>query len=224
MGKNLEIYACSGLDSVGLVGNWEDNMTLKKYLKDGAEYFLYTYIPDNELYLYPTAVKNKRVQQLKVRGWIRDVFVPVYGNEQEMDQIIRSNIVETFNSKTVGGKTVHVSSPEDVLHTLVNGESVSGGVTIAAEILAAIITAIASVVTTLITSLVMYFSSIKSIEIQSKYVVPTEKVIAESVAEAEDWDNVNWGNWGKTSTASSKWLLLLALIPTALMMMKNKKK
>ena len=216
--EKLDIYACSGIHSIGLTPRWEDNYTLKKYLSEGAEYFLYTYINPQEMYLYPKKVKDKYYIQMKTRQWIRDIFVNIYGTDEDLDKLIRQNIVKTF-----ADHGANVSSPEEVLRRLQAGEEYEF-IGISDVVLAAIITAVIGLVSTCIGYLVDYFMKKEFEEIRSKYTVPTAESILSGTPNASDWPNLDEALGTKQQTAgASKWMLL-ALIPTALYMMFGNKK
>lgn len=227
MSNRLKIYACSGLEnkSVGSLGfDWTTHTMLNQYLPDAASYFLYTYIPDNERYLYSKKILEKRKTQQELYKYLRGVFVPLYGDEDEFDGIIRGNIVATFNEQLRSKGLSLVSSPEEVLVKLRNGEI--EGVGIAASIIAAIISAIAAIVVATITTLVSYLLQKREAEAvaeaQAKYVVPDTNAIKDSVMEADDWDAVEKEKEEEKIKKSSSWLLMLALIPTAFYMLKKK--
>lgn len=216
--EKLDIYACSGIHSIGLTPRWEDNYTLKKYLSEGAEYFLYTYINPQEMYLYPKKVKDKYYIQMKTRQWIRDIFVNIYGTDADLDNLIRQNIVKTF-----ADHGVRISSPEDALKALREGDSYDfvGDISMA---VATVLVALISLVTTAIGILANYFMQKEFEEIRSKYTVPTEESILSGTPNASDWPDLDEALGTEQQKAgASKWMLL-ALIPTALyMMFKNKK-
>lgn len=229
MSNRLKIYACSGLEnkSVGSLGfDWTTHTMLNQYLPDAASYFLYTYIPDNERYLYSKKILDKRKTQQELYKYLRGVFVPLYGDEDEFDGIIRGNIVATFNEQLRSKGLSLVSSPEEVLVKLRNGEIESVG--IPPTVLAAIITAIATIIVAAMTTLVSYFLQKREAEAvaeaQAKYVVPDTNAIKDSVMEADDWDAVEKEKEEEKAKLkkSSSWLLMLALIPTAFYMLKKK--
>lgn len=182
--RKLNIYACSGLDTCEASrvaqkitsSGWERNETLRKYLGTsndggGAEYFLYTFIPESELGKYNAVIWKKRKQQLKTFEYVREVFVGYdYGTEEDMVQIIRDGIEDTFGM-----------SVEQVLAGI-RGEKVNGVGAISVGI-AMIIVAIITLVTTVITGVIQYCQSVKV----AQYTAPTYQEIADSTPDSTDF-------------------------------------
>lgn len=229
MSKNdgkLAIYACSGIEESaigGLGGNYTESELLNKYISEGAEYFLYTYIPDSEVAFYPKRIRDKREKQMKVREYVEAQFVPVYGSRDDFDRFIRQNIVRTINSTEVDGNTIYVDSPEEAIALLRSGVNIGVGElqTAAALIISSVITALLGVVSAVILKYMDIKQQNKLAEIQAKYVVPDEATINSSVPDGSDWSKVNWHEDEKK--AGSSWLMWL-LVPTALYMLFNPKK
>lgn len=182
--SKLKIYACSGLDTCEASrvaqkitsSGWERNETLRKYLGTsndggGAEYFLYTFIPEGELGKYNAVIWKKREQQLKTFEYIREIFVGYnYGTEEDMIQIIRDGIEDTF-----GMSVEHVLAG-------IRGEEVNGVGSISVG-LAMIIVAIITLVTTVITGVIQYCQSVKV----AQYTAPTYQEIADSTPDSTDF-------------------------------------
>lgn len=182
--SKLNIYACSGLDTCEASrvaqkitsSGWERNETLRKYLGSsndggGAEYFLYTFIPESELGKYNAVIWKKRKQQLKTFEYVREVFVGYdYGTEEDMVQIIRDGIEDTFGM-----------SVEQVLAGI-RGEKIDGvgGISVA---IAMIIVAIITLVTTVITGVIQYCQSVKV----AQYTAPTYQEIEDSTPDSTDF-------------------------------------
>lgn len=229
MSKNdgkLAIYACSGIEESaigGLGGNYTESELLNKYISEGAEYFLYTYIPDSEVAFYSKRIRDKREKQMKVREYVEAQFVPVYGSSDDFDRFIRQNIVRTINSTEVDGNTIHVDSPEEAIALLRSGVNI--GVGISETVLGAILTAVISALFGIVSAVILKYMDIKQqnklAEIQAKYVVPDEATINSSAPDGSDWSKVDWHEDEKK--AGSSWLLWL-LVPTALYMLFNPKK
>ena len=182
--SKLNIYACSGLDTCEASrvaqkitsSGWERNETLRKYLGSsndggGAEYFLYTFIPESELGKYNAVIWKKRKQQLKTFEYVREVFVGYdYGTEEDMVQIIRDGIEDTFGM-----------SVEQVLAGI-RGEKIDGVGAISVAI-AMIIVAIITLVTTVITGVIQYCQSVKV----AQYTAPTYQEIEDSTPDSTDF-------------------------------------
>lgn len=214
MSNKLAIYACSGLHSIaGALLDWKTNDTLTKYLYKGSEYFLYTYIPDSEVSYYSRRIRRKREEQIRTLRYVKDIFIPNYGTEAELDALIRNGIVDTFNGRKIGNITVEVSSPEEILYILRTTENGLNGVGSISAAVASIICAIIAAVVSIVTGLLTYYLEKSKAEMRVKYIVPDENVIADSVAEAEDWENISTDT--VKTTKASTWMTIL-LIPTAL--------
>lgn len=183
--SKLNIYACSGLDvceasrvaqKISSSG-WERNETLRKYLGSsndggGAEYFLYTFIPESELGKYNAVIWKKRKQQLKTFKYVREVFVGYdYGTEEDMVQIIRDGIEDTF-----GMSVEHVLAG-------IRGEKVNSVGEPISMALAMIITAIITLVTAVISGIIQYCTSVKV----AQYTAPTYQEIEDSTPDSTDF-------------------------------------
>lgn len=192
--SKLKIYACSGLEGVKKIAvqnrvvadlensGWRENEVLRKYLgtsKDGgcAEYFLYIFIPESDLYMYNAIIYKKRKQQLETFKYVRELFVGhEYGSEEDMINVIRNGIEATF------GATV-----EDVLLLIRKGKYKGVGVvdpvSLTAEAIAAIVVAIVNLVISVIAGVITYCQNVNV----AKYTAPTFKEIEESTPAATDF-------------------------------------
>lgn len=182
--SKLNIYACSGVGAVSPVqrvvqdienSGWMRNETLRKYLgtsKDGgcAEYFLYIFIPEEDLAKYNATIIKKRKQQLKTYAYVRELFVGhQYGSEVEMLDVIRKGIEKTFGD-----------SVENVLAGIRSGNGV--GLPLTASAIAAIVTAVLSAVVTIVTAIIKYCQSVKI----AKYTAPSFEEIEASAPAPTD--------------------------------------
>jgi hypothetical protein len=182
--SKLNIYACSGVGAVSSVqrvvqdienSGWMRNETLRKYLgtsKDGgcAEYFLYIFIPEEDLAKYNATIIKKRKQQLKTYAYVRELFVGhQYGSEVEMLDVIRKGIEKTFGD-----------SVENVLAGIRGGNGV--GLPLTASAIAAIVTAVLSAVVTIVTAIIKYCQSVKI----AKYTAPSFEEIEASAPAPTD--------------------------------------
>ncbi len=183
--SKLKIYACSGVGEVSSArkvarniedSGWMRNETLRKYLgtsKNGgcAEYFLYIFIPENELAKYNATIYKKRQGQLKTYEYVRELFVGHnYGTEAQMLGIIRNGIEKTF------GVTV-----EDVLYDIRAGKSEGIG-QLDPVTISAIIGAIVSIIIAVISGIIEYAKSVNV----AKYTAPTMREIEDSAPAATD--------------------------------------
>lgn len=204
--SKLNIYACSGVGEVASArkvareiedSGWTRNETLRKYLgtsKDGgcAEYFLYIFIPDNELAKYNATIYKKRQGQLKTYAYVRELFVGHnYGTENQLLEIIRGGIEKTFGAPI-----------ESVLSDIRLGKR--EGVGLATEAIIAIISAVVSVVLAVISGIIEYAKSVKV----AKYTAPTMQELEESAPASTD----------VTGGAKKKGLLFAAVVGIGLML------
>lgn len=209
--SKLNIYACSGLEKTAptLVrkvaqniqdAGWMRNETLRKYLgtsKDGgcAEYFLYTFIPQEELGMYNATIYKKRQQQLKTFAYVRELFVGYnYGTEAEMKAIIRKGIETTFGV-----------SVEQVLDEIRTGKREIVG--LATEAIIAIISAVVSIVIAVISGIIEYCKSVKV----AQYTAPTYQELEDSAPAATDF----------TSNTKKKGLGLLVIAGAAALLIRK---
>lgn len=198
MNDKLKIYACSGVGATSssvaqeLENNaWSRNETLRKYLgtsADGgcAEYFLYIFIPDEELGKYNATIYKKRKQQLKTYEYVRELFVGHnYGTEAEMLNIIRNGIEKTFKM-----------SVEQVLIGVRGGKIKGVGEPISMAV-ATIISSVITLVIAIISGVISYCQSVKI----AKYTAPSMEEIEASAPASTDI----------TTTTKKKGLLVAAL-------------
>ena len=182
--SKLKIYACSGVGQVTSArkvaqniedSGWMRNETLRKYLgtsKNGgcAEYFLYIFIPENELAKYNATIYKKRQGQLKTYEYVRELFVGHnYGTEAQMLGIIRNGIAQTFGAPV-----------ENVLADIRAGKR--EGIGLATEAIIAIISAVVSVVIAVISGVIEYAKSVKI----ARYTAPTMQELEDSAPAATD--------------------------------------
>lgn len=183
--SKLKIYACSGIGDISPAnrvasslenGGWERNEMLRQYLgtsKDGgcAEYFLYTFIPEEDLAQYNAIIYRKRRQQIKTYEYVRELFVGHgYGTEEEMVDIIRNGIEKTFGVPI-----------ENVLFEIKTGKRESVG--IATEVIVAIISAVVTIVLAVISGVISYCQSVKV----AKYTAPTFEELEDSAPAPTDF-------------------------------------
>lgn len=200
--SKLKIYACNGVGSTAQSvakdiedSGWYRNETLRKYLgssKDGgcATYFLYTFIPEDDLAKYNVTIYNKRKSQLKTLKYVRELFVGHdYGTEQDLLAIIRKGVEDTFDMPV-----------ENVLMEIRTGKRESVG--LAVEIVAAIISAIVSIVLAVISGVIAYAQTVKI----AKYTAPTYQELEDSAPAATDF----------TKNTKKKGLLVAAIAGAAL--------
>ena len=203
--SKLNIYACSGVGQVTSArkvaqniedSGWMRNETLRKYLgtsKDGgcAEYFLYIFIPENELAKYNATIYKKRQGQLKTYAYVRELFVGHnYGTENQLLEIIRGGIEKTFGAPV-----------ESVLNDIRLGKREAIGF-LDPAIISAIIQAIVTIIIAVISGIIEYAKSVKV----AKYTAPTMQELEDSAPASTDI----------TGNAKKSGLLLAALVGVGL--------
>lgn len=209
--SKLSIYACSGVGEVASArkvareiedSGWMRNETLRKYLgtsKDGgcAEYFLYIFIPENELAKYNATIYKKRQGQLKTYAYVRELFVGHnYGTESQLLDIIRNGIEKTFDAPV-----------ETVLYEIRIGKREAIGDLTA---IATIISAIVSLIIAVVSGIIDYAKSVKV----AKYTAPTMQEVEDSAPASTDI----------TGNAKKSGLLLAALAGVGLFLVGTFKK
>ena len=210
--SKLKIYACSGIGQVTSArkvareiedSGWMRNETLRKYLgtsKDGgcAEYFLYIFIPENELAKYNATIYKKRQGQLKTYAYVRELFVGHNcGTENQLLEIIRGGIEKTFGAPV-----------ESVLNDIRIGKR--EGIGLATEAIIEIIRAVVSIVLAVISGIIEYAKSVKV----AKYTAPTMQELEDSAPASTDI----------TGNAKKGGLLLAALAGVGLFLVGTFKK
>lgn len=211
--SKLNIYACSGVGDTSANSvaqniknaGWYRDETLRKYLgssKDGgsAEFFLYTFIPEEDLAKYNATIYQKRQGQLKTYNYVREMFVSLnYGTEAELKAIIRKGIETTYGAPV-----------ESVLETIRTGKNEGVGIALTASAIAAIVTAVLSAVVAIVTGILEYCKTINV----AKYTAPTYQEVQDAAPAATDF----------RSKTKSGGLLLAALAGVGLFLFGSSKK
>ena len=203
---NQELWVATQVKEDLDMSGWQTNETLRYYLgssADGgcAEYFLYIFIPDNEVLQYTSAVNRKRPLQLKTYKYVLALFTELgYGTEAEMRNILRAGIEKTFDAPI-----------ETVLEEIKLGkrEGVGGG--LEAPVIAAIISAVVSIVLAVISGVISYCINKNAV----KYTAPTYEELSSSVP--EDTDILGYSRKG-----SNGWLWLAAGVGAVLFFLGKK--
>lgn len=206
MSERLRIIACSG---VGALGDWEENEFLCTYIKNAAVYFLYTFIPEDEVNAYSQAVQEKRKKQLEVKKYVQDYFVPVYGTKADFDALIRQSIVIEFKNNK---KLSDIDSPEEAIAYLRGNGEISGFGWTEAFILFSIIAMVLNMILTVVNYIHTQRLQNEAKDEYVKHKVPDEATILSAAAEAADWDESKQDNQENKGNG----LLALAAIPALL--------
>lgn len=177
-----------------LDSGWEENKTLRKYLGSSdeggcAEYFLYLFIPDEQVSEYSAAVERKRKIQQKTFNYVLSLWTELqYGTEEELKQVIRNGIESTFES-----------SVEDVLEGIRTGKREAIGPVLSSTIIAAIISAVVTIVLAVVSGVIEYCKT----KAAAKYTAPSYSELQASVPEPTDIV-------GDSKAGSNRWMWLLA--------------
>ena len=179
-------------NGVGVVDEqWMKDKRISEYLLKAGTYFLYTYLTPDQLSKLPGVFKIKKKKQLTTYNYCKQVFVDVYGSEDEMQDIIYSGIVKQFGV-----------TPQDVCKDIVEGKRAAVGQLETAAILA-IISAVAGVLTAMITAICTCISDTNI----AKYGAIDKSIVNSSVPNPEDFDDIDPDNPGKKTS----WLPFAAI-------------
>lgn len=202
-----EAVAVSG---IGLSDDWKSNEDLSEMLLNGSEYFLYTYFTDAQINKASTTrktlIRAKKQKQLKTYNYCKKLFVGIYGSESEMQDIIRTGIINYFEH-----------TPEEVCELLAKGEKI--GIVWTAAAVVSLIGTLLTFVTGLITILCTFASKVNS----DKYAAIDQQAVETSTPNDDDWSELSLGG-GKsriTTTAAMDWLPLAAVAAGAFMVLKK---
>ena len=186
--------------------SWKEDKDISEYLTNASEYFLYLYFTDKQLRKLPKVFSKKAAEQGVTYDYCKDVFVGVYGTEEDMQDVIRTGIIGYFNH-----------TPEEVCDKIAKGEKVEpangiGLVWTVADIIA-VITAVLSFIGGLITLLVQYAAKVK----EAEYAAIDQAAIDASCPAPEDYEGLSLDGL----KSSSSWIPLAAIGLGALILLKN---
>ncbi len=182
--------------------DWEENADLAEYLNKGSEYFLYIYLTDEQLRKLPSVFRLKRQKQVRTYNYCKQLFVDVYGSEEEMQEIIGAGIVNYFQE-----------TPEQVCADIVAGKR--QGIGLATEIIVALISAAVTLVVGVITAI----CSMVATQDVAKYGALDKQIVETSTPDASDFDGLDMTNGGWKSTTS--WLPIAAIGAALLLLFKK---
>ena len=178
--------------------DWRNNKDLAKYLDNASEYFLYTYFTNEQLKHLRQVFKAKKMTQLKTYDYCKAMYVGVYGNETEMQNVIRAGIMRDFKT-----------TPEKVCAEIVAGTRKVKGV----GELAAILSAIAALLTAVVSAVIAICKAVAEAKI-AKYQVDIDNAAAATPNE-EDYNGI--GDDSTSGSGSKKILLVAAAVAIYLM-------
>ena len=180
-------------------GDWMENPDLAKYLTDGATYFIYTYFTDAQVKQLPAVFQTKRLRQKKTYAYCLQMFVDVYGSEQDMQRIIRAGIIDTmectpeeFVEEVLAGKRT-----PDSIGFLFGAETAAAGIKMLIELLSVIGALLASIIGALC-------SMVRDTNV-AKYGAIDRQAVEASVPNASDYDGLNIGG-GTLKKSGLGWL------------------
>lgn len=202
--------AVAAVKGVGVVDeNWKNNEDIAQYLTKGSEYFLYLYFTDAQLAKLPRAFRVKAQKQMATYNYCKDVFVGLYGSEQDMQDIIRAGIIGYF------GET-----PEEVCDEIASGkrnaESIgTDPITLTVAEIITIVTTILTFVSGVITAICSMVAQIK----QAQYAAIDQEAINASVPSGEDYEGIDYSSLNSTDT--NKWITWAAIGAGVLLLLKK---
>lgn len=189
---------------------WKENEDIAPYLTQAGTYFLYRYFTKEQLDKLPGKFKLRKLDQDRIYNYCLQYFVPVYGDESDMQDIITSGIINEFGEQ-----------PEEVCSEIVSGKRTPGvgGFLFGAETAAAGIKMLIELLAVLTTLLVGIVSAICGCIAQTnvaKYGAIKKETIENGAPKASDYDEVNFVGGGIKSSSS---LLTFAAIGAGLLLL-----
>lgn len=192
--------AAKSIKGIGANDEWKNNAELAEYLTRGSEYFLYTYMTDEQLKKLPSVFRVKKQKQIATYNYCKALFVDVYGSEDEMLDIIYAGIIDYFQA-----------TPEEVCEEIVRtgkakgvGDGGATAATLGAAEIVAIITAVVGLVGTIIASICAMVGQ----KYSNKYAAIDKAAVEQSTPNPEDFDGLELGGLGGGN--SKKWLPFVA--------------
>ena len=208
--KKALAKAVKGLGKVD--ESWKENEDIAQYLTKAGTYFLYLYFTDEQLAKLPDVFKKKRQRQERIYNYCKAYFVDVYGSEAEMQEIIRTGIVQEFKEQ-----------PEDLCVAIAEGKKKGVGVITTAIVigikeLITIITIVAGVLIAVVAAICdcVYKSNV------AKYAAMDSKIINEGVPDPDDYEGLSFeGTALGTGTKKTNWLTVGLIGAAALLLLKK---
>ena len=128
--------------------NWQNDPNINNYLLNAGEYFLYTYLTEDQLKRVPAVFTIKKNYQNRVYNYCKAYFTAQYGSEEEMRSIIRAGIIKTFEAEPEAicrGIAESGKDPEQVNGWLVTTFGVAGTIKIIAIVATIVISIVAAI-------------------------------------------------------------------------------
>lgn len=166
------------------------------YISNSKDYFLYLYIPNDDIKNWKPIVAERRDKQREIYAYCVNCLQPLYGaaTQQVLQAQIRKSILETFGT-----------TPEKVLEGMKGNKGVAGEpVTLSAMAIAAIIVTCIQVVGSIIAAVIACCAQVAA----AKYSQPINS--AAGIPDANDFDDAGWD--GKSGKKDNKMMIILAAI------------
>ena len=197
------------ISGIGASGNWQNDKNIGNYLLNGAMYFTYFYFTNDQLKQLPNLFTKKRNIQNKLYNYCAAYFVKTYGSKQEMDNIIRSGIIQKYGH-----------TPEEVCEAVVKGEITIEGVGAIVWTATAIASIIAAAISATVAIIVAIINAIKEAKV-AKYQAITEEQANKGCPNPEDFKDYNEekGTWEEVK---SNWIPLAAIGVALVWLFKNR--
>lgn len=185
----------AGIKGIGEVDDaWKENADLAELLTKGSEYFLYLYFTPEQFAKLPALFKKKAKLQKQTYDYCKQLFVDVYGSEDEMKEIIYTGIVD-YNGAT----------PEEICAKIVNDAQSVGALAWTVADIIAVITACLTFLATIIAAICQ---SVAQTNV-AKYGAMDKKAIDNSTPDPSDFDGLDTSGLSKSDW--SKYLPYLAI-------------
>ena len=211
--KKAMAKAVKGVKGIGAADEaWMQDKEISKYLTKAGTYFLYLYFTKDQLAKLPDVFAKKQKYQQRIYNYCKAYFVDVYGSEEDMQEVIRTGIIQEFKE-----------DPNDLCNAIAEGKRKGVGFIITAITIGAkeFITILAIVASTLIAIVYaicdcVYKSNVK------KYAAMESSIVDGGVPDPEDYDGLDFsGSALGGGSSKSKWLPVALVGAAALLLLKK---
>lgn len=196
---------------------WMENDDLATFLTDGANYFLYTYFTDEQIKQLPSVFRTKRIGQKTIYNYCKQMYVDVYGTEEDMQRIIRTGIIkelectpEEYCEQVLSGDR----KPIEGIGFLFGAATAAAGIKMLIELLAVIATLLVGIVTAIC-------DCIARTNI-AKYGAIDRQAIKDDVVDPHDYDDLDFGSKWDVLTGGNNSLITIAIIATGALLLLRK--
>ena len=187
----------------GVGASYTDNAELSKMLDNGADYFIYTYLSDEQINSIQDATRRrtfilKKRNQQQTYDFCKGLYTKMYGSEKKMQDVIRSGIIKSFKC-----------TPEELAQSIAEG--VKGVGVLGIDDIIYIITAVGSILITIVTAICECV--LKSNE--AKYKSLDKSIITGGTPEASDYPG------GMPTPQKKSWIWIAAAGVAAFLFLKK---